>query len=45
MLDQGVKANVISYNSVVNACARKGVMKRTEMWIVKMREAGTPPNQ
>merc|ERR1719301_83508 len=44
MLETGVEPNVITFNSVIAACAKAGNGKRCEEWLEKMRRAGVQPN-
>ena len=38
----GLEANVVTYNSVINACARCANGDRAEFWFQKMISAGAP---
>jgi pentatricopeptide repeat domain-containing protein 1 len=44
MLDAGVEANVVSYNAVINACAKAGEQVQAEAWLSRMTNAGVQPN-
>ena len=39
----GLDANVVTYNSVINACARCSNGPRAEFWFQKMIDAGVQP--
>ena len=43
MEHDGIQANVVTYNSVINACARCGDAKRAEHWFQKMVAQGVQP--
>ena len=40
MLDDGVKGDVVSYSSVINACAKAGEAGRAEGWLQRMFDDG-----
>merc|ERR1712012_1112752 len=40
----GVAPDVVSYNSVINACAKAGKADRAERWLAKAIEGGVAPN-
>ena len=42
LLQMGLEANVVTYNSVINACARCANGDRAEFWFQMMIHAGTP---
>jgi len=44
MKETQVQATVASYNSVINAFAQKGDVKRAEQWFKRMKEAQVQPN-
>ena len=44
MMEAGVEANTISYNTVIKACAEAHDLARTEHWVSKMIEAGGEAN-
>merc|ERR1719443_266249 len=45
MIKSGVAANTVTYNSVINACAKAGQLHRAEEWLEKLvsQAAGGPP--
>ena len=44
MPSMGVEPDVMSYNAVIDACARSGDVGRAERWLEQMGAAGLPPN-
>ena len=36
----GVEANVVSYSSVIHACAKAGQAAEAEWWLAEMRRQG-----
>jgi len=44
MLDAGVEANVVSYNAVINACAKAGDQVQASAWLKWMSDAKVQPN-
>merc|ERR1719235_1013635 len=44
MLEDGVEPNVITFNAVISACAKKGQGNRAESWLGKMKLADVCPN-
>merc|ERR1719311_670086 len=44
MLEDGIEPNVITFNAVISACAKKGHGRRAENWLDKMKRADVHPN-
>jgi len=45
MVDAGVEADTVTYNTVINACARVGDAEQAEDWMRHMVENGVSPGQ
>ena len=41
MLDNGIPANVINYNAVIDACAKAREVDKAGGWLTKMLEQGS----
>ena len=39
-----MKPDEVTYNSVINACARKSEAKQAEQWLERMCKAGMKPD-
>merc|ERR550514_2450332 len=39
MIDSGIEANTVCYNSVINAWARAGDVEKAEVWLTKLAES------
>merc|ERR1719443_166192 len=44
LLELGIEPNVVSFSSMIDACARVGDLARAEHWHGKMQEWGVQPN-
>ena len=44
MLDSGVKGNVVSYNSVISACAKGSDAGGAEAWLQRRLDSGVKGN-
>merc|ERR1719498_1860694 len=44
MTDAGISPDVVSYNTIITACAKAGDLELAEEWLNRMEKAGIKPN-